>query len=97
MIHLESFNIGADSFREVYVILNRLNLYNRIPKEIQDYIEENQNIQHKFDFNEKIPLYEQLDNEGTKGMLTYLFIKYINTNHVDAQNIKREMIELMKK
>lgn len=94
---MENFNISPDSFREVYIILNKLKLFNRIPKEFQNYIEENQNLEYEFDFNENIELYGQVKNEGTKSLLTYLFIKYINTSLVDAQNLKASIIDLMKK
>ena len=53
----DSYLIDKDVCREVYIILNKLNLYSRIPKELKTYLEENQNMEHEFDFNENYPLF----------------------------------------
>ena len=93
----DEYMIDKDVCREVYIILTKLNLYTRIPEELRTYIEENQNLEHNFDFNENAPLYYQLNDNNTKDFLTYLFIKYINTNANDAQYCKNAIIEIMKK
>ena len=93
----DNYNIDKNACKEVYVILNRLKLYNRIPEEMRIYIEKNQNEEHAFDFNEKAPLFYQVENEATKTFLTYLFIKYINTNEKDAQMCKEKIVDIMKK
>ena len=71
----DEYMIDKDVCREVYIILTKLNLYTRIPEELRTYIEENQNLEHNFDFNENAPLYYQLNDNNTKDFLTYLFIK----------------------
>jgi len=75
-------------------IIPELNLQN-IDEKIE-FFEENQNIEHDFDFNEKFPLFYQITNDETKRFLTYLFIKYINTNKLDAEYCKNTVIEIMK-
>ena len=92
----DSYLIDKEVCREVYIILNKLNLYSRIPKELKIYLEENQNMEHKFDFNENYPLFFQITNDDTKSFLTYLFIKYLNTNKTDAEYCKNEIIEIMR-
>lgn len=93
----DNYNIDPNVCREVYVILTRLGLYNRIPEKMRVYIEENQNLEHNFDFNENIPLFYQLENSETKNLLTYFFVKYINTSEKDAINCRNKIIEIMKK
>ncbi len=94
---MENFNISKQALRETYIILNKLNLYERIPKEFQSYIEENQDENYESSFNQQIPLFEQVKNEDTKKLLTYFFIKYINTNSEDATNLKNTVMDFMKK
>ena len=91
----DKYLIDQDVCREVYVILTKLNLYNRLPEELREYIQGNQNINYNFDFNEKMPLYYQLSNNDTKDFLTFLFIKYINTNKKDEEYCKNAIIEVM--
>lgn len=94
---MENFNISKQALRETYIILNKLNLYDRIPKEFQNYIEENQDENYESSFNQQMPLFEQVKIEETKKLLTYLFIKYINTNSEDATNLKNIVIDFMKR
>lgn len=91
-----NYSIDTNVCREVYVILTKLNLYNRIPESLRNYIEENQNKAHKFDFDKNTPLFYQINNNETKDFLTYLFIKYINTNKVDLEHCKKTVIEIFK-
>lgn len=93
----DNYNIDKDTLKEVYVVLTRLNLFNRVPEEMRKYIEENQNKDHEFDFNEKALLFYQIENNQTKTFLTYLFMKYINTNEKDAKLCKEKIIDIMRK
>lgn len=92
----DNYSIDKDVCREVYIILNKLDLYNRLPEELRAYIEKNQNMEYKFDFNEKAPLFYQISSNETKSFLTYVFIKYINTNKADMEYCKNTVIEIMK-
>ena len=65
------------TLREVYVILERLGMKEKIPAEMMDYLTEKQDLTHQFDFNEHAPLIDQLENENTKILLAYLVDKYI--------------------
>ncbi len=67
----------SKALREAYIVFERLNMLNKIPKEFVEYMEKEQDMSHKFDFNEKMPLIYQLENENTKMLITYLVSKYI--------------------
>lgn len=95
-VTMMNFEINENAYRETYIILNKLNLYNRIPEKLRTHIEEKQNIEHEYDFNEKMPLFYQIENIDTKNFLTYLFIKYINTSAEGAENIKESFVDMMK-
>lgn len=71
-------SIDPKALREVYIILEKLNMLDKIPLEIRKYLENEQDISHEFTFNEKAPLIFQIENESTKVLLTYLVDKYIN-------------------
>lgn len=92
----DNYSIDKDVCREVYIILTKLNLYNRIPEELRIYIEGTQNMAHDFEFNEEAPLFYQISDNQTKDFLTYIFIKYINTSKLDAEFCKNTVIEIMK-
>lgn len=92
----DNYLLDNNACREVYIILTRLNLYNRLPENLRKHIEANQNAEYDFEFNEKAPLFYQISNENTKVFLTYLFVKYINTNQADARYCKDTIIEMMK-
>lgn len=92
----DNYLFDKEACTEVYAILTKLNLYNRLPEELKKYIENNQNAEYNFEFNEKVPLFYQISNENTKAFLTYLFVKYINTNKTDANYCKNTIIEIMK-
>ena len=49
----------------------------RLSRSFVEYMEKEQDMSHKFDFNEKMPLIYQLENENTKMLITYLVSKYI--------------------
>ena len=67
----------SKALREVYIILERLNMLDEIPKEFVDYMKKEQDLSHDFTFNENVPLINQLENENTKMLITYLVDKYI--------------------
>ena len=85
------------AFTETFIILNQLNLYNRLPNEFKNYIEQNLIIEHKFSFNQKIPLFEQVDNKITKNLLTYIYINYINTDENVNKFFEEEIIKIINK
>lgn len=72
--------IDSKSCKELYVILNKLNLFYKLPEELQQYISNNQDISYKYDFNTDIPLIYQIKNETTKELISYIYLKYINTD-----------------
>jgi len=73
-------------FTEVHVILNELKLYDKIPNELKELIEYNLNNKYEFNFNKNIPLFNQVTNQTTRNLLTYIYINYINNNNKFLKN-----------
>lgn len=72
--------IDSKVCKELYVILNKLNLFYKLPEDLQQYISNNQDALYKYDFNTDVPLIYQIENENTKELISYIYLKYINTN-----------------
>lgn len=89
--------IDKNALAEIFIILNRLNLYNKLPIEFQEYININKNSDHKFDFNEKAPLLQQLSNSTTKNLLSYIHIKYIENSKENRGFFLNEVLEILEK
>lgn len=70
--------IDSKSCKEVYVILNKLGLFYKLPEELKEYISKNQSLSYEYDFDRDIPLIYQINNEKTKDYISYLYLKYIN-------------------
>lgn len=84
--------IDSKSCKEIYVILNKLGLFYKLPIELREYISENQSLSYEYDFNIDLPLIYQINNEKTKEYISYLFLKYINDND-DEKRILLEKYE----
>ena len=84
--------IDSKSCKEIYVILNKLGLFYKLPRELKEYISENQSSSYEYDFNIDLPLIYQINNEKTKEYISYLFLKYINDND-DEKRILLEKYE----
>ena len=69
------------AFTETFIILNELSLYNRLPKEFKKIIESNYDSNYKFSFNKDIPLFNQINNDTTRNLITYIYINYINKDN----------------
>ena len=78
--------IDSISCKEIYVILNKLGLFYRLPDDLKEYISKNQSLSYEYDFNIDLPLIYQIDNEKTKAYISYLYLKYINDSD-DEKNI----------
>ena len=70
--------IDSRSCKEIYVIFNKLGLFNKLPNELKQYISKNQSLSYEYDFNIDLPLIYQIDNEKTKEYISYLYLKFIN-------------------
>lgn len=66
-----------NEYSEVYIILTKLNLFDQLPIKVQEMIANNKIDDYIFDFNEDIPLYEQVDNTETLALLSYIYVKYL--------------------
>ena len=80
--------IDSKSCKEIYVILNRLGLFYKLPTELKEYIIQNQDLSYEYDFNIDLPLVYQIDSENTKAYISYLYLKYIN----DSDNEKNILL-----
>lgn len=70
-----------EAFTETFIILNNLGLYNRLPNEFKKIIESNYDDNYKFSFNMDIPLFNQINNDITRNLITYIYINYINKDN----------------
>lgn len=70
-----------EAFTETFIILNELSLYNRLPNELKKIIESNYDSNYKFSFNKDIPLFNQINNDITRNLITYIYINYINKDN----------------
>ena len=82
--------IDSKSCKEIYVILNKLGLFYKLPIELKEYIEKNQDLSYEYDFNIDLPLIYQIDNENTKAYISYLYLKYINDNEYEKNILLRK-------
>ena len=58
-----------------------MSLYNRLPNEFKKIIESNYDSNYKFSFNKDIPLFNQINNDITRNLITYIYINYINKDN----------------
>lgn len=93
---MEDRKIDKNALTEVYVILNQLELYSKIPMEFQKYIYENKNNNYDFVFNKEVPLFNQLSNDTTRILLSYIYIKYINDSSEKTKFLLNEVIDILK-
>ncbi len=70
-----------EAFTETFIILNELSLYNKLPNEFKKIIESNYDSNYKFSFNKDIPLFNQINNDITRNLITYIYINYINKDN----------------
>ena len=77
--------VDSKSCKEIYIILNKLGLFYKLPEEIKKYISDNQSETYEYDFNIDLPLIYQIDNDVTKAYLSYLYLKYIHNSAEEKQ------------
>lgn len=82
-------SIDSKSCREIYVILNKLGLFYKLPEALKEYISQNQSLSYEYDFDTSLPLIYQINKEETKAYLSYLYLKYIN----DSTNEKNILLK----
>lgn len=82
--------IDSKSCKEIYIILSKLGLFNKLPVELKEYISKNQSLSYEYDFNDDLPLIYQIDNEKTKAYISYLYLKYINDSDEEKNILLRK-------
>ena len=70
-----------EAFTETFIILNELSLYNRLPNEFKKIIESNYDSNYKLSLNNDIHLFNQINNDITRNLITYIYINYINKDN----------------
>lgn len=93
---MENNQIDTNALKETYVILNELNLFSKIPEEFQNYIIENKNDNYIFNFDKNVPLFEQLIDDKTKVLISYIYMKYLNKDTNNEVFLLKEVIDLLK-
>lgn len=73
-------NVSSKTCEDIYTIFTELNLFEKLPKDKQDFIKENRDKNYRLMFNKKIPVQFQISNKETMVVLSYLYLKYINKN-----------------
>lgn len=83
--------------REVLIVLNKLNLINAIPKDIILNMQNNQDENWKFVYNDAFPLDKQKLSKKSIIMLVALYYKYICKDKDEKEKIKIILQENEKK
>ena len=92
---MEDKRIDRNVLTEVYVILMQLGLYSKIPMEFQKFIMENKNSDYIFEFNKNVPLFNQINNDSTRILLSYIYMKYINNSIDEEKFLLTEVLEIL--
>ena len=83
--------------KEVLIILNKLNLINQIPKNIILNMQNNQDENWNFIYNDNLPLDKQKLNRKSIIMISALYYKYICKDSNEREKIKMILQENEKK
>lgn len=92
---MENKKIDQNALTEVYTILTELDLYSKIPNELQRFIFDNKNNNYKFDFNKQKPLFYQITNNTTSILLSYLYTQYICNDNKNVAVILNDVIDIL--
>ena len=92
---MEDKRIDRNVLTEVYVILMQLGLYSKLPMEFQKFIMENKNSDYIFEFNKNVPLFNQINNDSTRILLSYIYMKYINNSIDEEKFLLTEVLEIL--
>ena len=88
--------VVRDAFKEAYIVLNELDLYKRLPVKLKSRIEETMDPNHTFSFDKNIPLFNQVNNDVTRNLLTYIYISYINNDNGTDEFFEDELNEIIR-
>ncbi len=88
--------VVRDAFKEAYIVLNEIDLYKRLPAKLKSRIEETMDPNHTFSFDKNIPLFNQVNNDVTRNLLTYIYISYINNDNGTDEFFEDELNEIIR-
>lgn len=80
----------SKTYKEVYVILSKLDLLKLLPVKVVQLLKNNMNQDYNFDISTSIPLEEQKIGLDTKTFLSYLYLKYINKNTNERKYLEQK-------
>lgn len=92
-------------YTEAYIVLEKFNLLNELPQNLQEIIKENYDNNIKFTYDYSLPLEYQSLSKDTRVYLTYLYMKYFCKSYderkqyqaIVAENTKKEEQEKREK
>lgn len=97
-------NTFSNNLKEVYVVLEKLEILKKLPNKFVQFIIENKNDEYKFEYENNKKLMEQNISEESKQILTVIYQDFLCTkeqsdelNKILIQIEKREQEELSKK
>lgn len=97
-------NTLSNNLKEVYVVLEKLEILKKLPNKFVQFIIENKNDEYKFEYDNNKQLMEQNISEESKQILTLIYQDFLCTkeqsdelNKILIQNEKREQEELSQK
>ena len=94
----------GNNLKEVYVVLENLNMIQDLPREFMEFIKENKNDEYQFYYDVSKELVDQNISQETKEILAVIYHDFLCTKEekerldkILIQNEKREQEELSKK
>ena len=79
--------------KEVLIILDKLNLMDKIPKDLLDAMKNNQDESWSFTYNDNLKLEEQKITRQTIILFTSLYFMYICEDNTEKEKLKKIYIE----
>lgn len=80
----------SKTYKEVYVILNKLDLLKLLPLKVVELLKNNMDQDYNFDIVASIPLEEQEISLDARTFISYLYLKYINKNKNERKYLENK-------
>lgn len=80
----------SKTYKEVYVILNKLDLLKLLPIKVVELLKNNMDQDYNFDIVASIPLEEQEISLDARTFISYLYLKYINKNKNERKYLENK-------
>lgn len=80
-------------YTEAYIVLEKLNLLNELPQNLQELIKENYDNNINFTYDDLLPLEYQSLSKDTRVYLTYLYMKYFCKSYDERKQYQAAIVE----